>query len=322
MRNARAALDPRGPDAQTIAHTWWFLFWTALAVLVVMLALIGWAVLRGRRSTPPEGASSTEASPMGISTHRFITLGGVVVPALILIAVGAVTIISTRDLQASPRQPLRIQVTGADWFWRVNYPDSGVVTANQIVVPVGVPVEVGLDSTDVIHSFWVPQLTGKTDLIPGVHNTTHFTASTPGTFRGQCAEFCGLQHANMAFFVRAIPERDFEAWIDARRAPPPAPSDAGLAQGRRTFESLSCAGCHTVAGTSANGQVGPDLTDVGSRSTLGAGVIANNPTNMRRWITDSQSIKPGNKMPSIQIPPDQVDQLVAYLESLNPKGSP
>ena len=209
-------------------------------------------------------------------------------------------------------------MTGADWFWRISYPDSGVVTANEIVVPVGVPVEVGLESTDVIHSFWVPQLTGKTDLIPGNHNSTHFTASRAGTYRGQCAEFCGLQHANMAFFVRAVPERDFEAWIDARRAAPAAPTAAELVQGRRAFETLSCAGCHTVAGTTAQGQVGPDLTDVGSRQTLGAGVIENSPDAMRQWITDSQAIKPGNLMPPIQLTPEQADQVVAYLESLNP----
>ncbi len=315
------ALDPRGPDAQTIAHAWWFLFWTALVVLVVMLAFIGWASLRGRRRPPASDgpdATATEATPMGLSAHRFITIGGVVVPALILTVVGIVTIVSTKNLQAAPRQPVHIEVTGADWFWRISYPDSGVVTANEIVVPVGVPVEVGLESTDVIHSFWVPQLTGKTDLIPGNHNTTHFTASVAGTYRGQCAEFCGLQHANMAFFVRAVPQSEFAAWIDARRAAPAPPTADELVKGRRAFETLSCAGCHTVAGTTAHGQVGPDLTDVGSRQTLGAGVIANTPEQMRHWITDSQSIKPGNKMPPIQLTSDQVDELASYLESLNP----
>jgi cytochrome c oxidase subunit II len=316
-----SALDPRGPDAQTIAHTWWFLFWTALAVLVVMLAFIGWAALRGRRAAhPPDGSEGPagEATPLGLSAHRFITIGGVVVPAIILSVVGVVTIVSTRDLQAAPQQPIHIEVTGADWFWRVSYPDSGVVTANELVVPVGVPVDVGLESTDVIHSFWVPQLTGKTDLIPGNHNTTHFTAAVAGTFRGQCAEFCGLQHANMAFFVRAVPEADYLAWIRVRRAAPAPPTDGDLLRGQQAFETLPCAGCHTVAGTSARGVVGPDLTDVGSRPTLGAGVIANTPDNVRRWITDSQSIKPGNHMPPIQLPSDELDELVAYLESLNP----
>jgi len=310
-----SALDPQGPGARTIADVWWFLFWTALVVLVVMLTLIGLSALRGRGEDPDAGSSPSR--PFGLDERTFITIGGVIVPMVILTAVAIVTVVSTRSLQAAPRGPLRVQVVGADWFWRVSYPDSGVTTANEIVVPVGRPVEVALESEDVIHSFWVPQLIGKTDLIPGSPNTTSFTAEVAGSYRGQCAEFCGIQHADMAFFVRAMPADEFDAWLDARRDAPPAPTDPQLAAGRSAFESLACAGCHTVAGTSARGTVGPDLTDVGSRRTLAAGTIANTPDELRRWILDPQGVKPGNRMPAVQVAPAQLDALVAYLESLD-----
>ena len=215
------------------------------------------------------------------------------------------------------RSALTVDVIGHRWWWEVRYPSRGIVTANDVHVPVGQPVRIVLTSVDVNHSFWVPQLTCKTDLIPGVTNSMWIQADHAGTFRGQCAEYCGVQHAQMIFYVVADPPATFQQWLATQAAPAAAqPVGSALAQGQQVFETAPCASCHTIRGTTARGTLGPDLTHFGSRVSVGAGARPNTTGNLAGWIIDSQGIKPGNLMPPMQLSPQDLQALIAYLESL------
>jgi cytochrome c oxidase subunit 2 len=214
---------------------------------------------------------------------------------------------------------LTIKVTGHQWWWEIHYQDPTpsriVAAANEIHVPVGRTVELDLRSTDVIHSFWVPNLHGKTDLIPGHPTRTFHRVDRAGTYRGQCAEFCGFQHAFMRLVVVAEPEDDFNRWIEAQRRIPPEPADPRLKRGRAAFLGTTCAMCHTIQGTMARATVGPDLTHIASRPLIG-GVLPNTRGNLAGWVVDPQRIKPGVRMPMNPIRPDDLDPLLDYLESL------
>jgi cytochrome c oxidase subunit 2 len=215
---------------------------------------------------------------------------------------------------------LSIAVTGHQWWWEIEYED-GVAsrrmrTANEIHLPIGRPVVIKVTSRDVIHSFWVPNLQGKRDLIPGYTTAIWLQADRPGIFRGQCAEFCGLQHAHMAFDVVAETEAEFERWLQGRRQSAREPQNAVERQGHEVFMTTRCASCHTVRGTAANGQIAPDLTHVASRSTLGAGTLPNTPEHLAAWIRDPQASKPGNQMPPNPLSSEQARALLAYLATL------
>jgi cytochrome c oxidase subunit 2 len=297
------ALDPGGDGASILATVWWILLGLATAVFVIVLTLILVGALRHQARVPG-------------SPDRFIAVGGAVVPAIVLTVVAIVTVRSAQDLSAAPADPLRITVDAAQWFWRVDYDGTPVVTANELHVPVGRPVEISLVSHDVIHSFWVPQLAGKVDVIPGQTNTIHFTADRAGTYRGQCAEFCGLQHAHMAFLVIADPPAEFSSWLAAYGTP--SPTSAQALRGKVAFEQQACAGCHRIAGTPAQGSAGPDLTDLARRQTIAAGTLPNTPADLRSFIADPQSAKPGVLMPQVPLTDAQIDDIVAYLETTKP----
>ena len=211
-------------------------------------------------------------------------------------------------------------VTGHQWWWEVDYFDpvsqNRIKTANEIHVPVGRPVYFDMTSSDVIHSFWAPNLSGKKDLIPGHRTKTWFRADTAGIYRGQCAEFCGHQHAKMAFFIVAEPKAEFDKWVLAQRQPAAKPADSIQAKGEEIFLNGTCSMCHNVTGTSAGSNVGPDLTHLASRFTIGAGALPNNRGNLAGWIMDPQSIKPGAKMPPNQLDGRSLQALLAYLENL------
>jgi cytochrome c oxidase subunit 2 len=209
---------------------------------------------------------------------------------------------------------MTVDVIGHQWWWEVRYPGTPAVTANEIHIPARTPVRVVATTADVIHSFSVPQLNRKIDTIPGRRNSIELDADTPGVYRGACAEFCGLQHAHMALFVIAQPEAAFREWLANQSRPATTPSGLG-AKGAQVFQS-DCSSCHAIRGTQADGDVGPDLTHVGSRTTLASVTIPNGAANLRDWITDNQHIKPGNQMPDIVLPGSQLDALVAYLEGL------
>ena len=298
-----SALDPHSPGAHHISGLWWLMFVLAVAVYLVVAGLVVVAFVRRRR--PPSER---------VSRH-FILYGGVVVPVVILAVLAVYTVRTTNALVAGPAA-LQVEVVGEQWWWRVTYPTDGITTANEIHVPVGQPVDVVLTSDNVVHSFWVPQLAGKTDLIPGQTNHLSFTADRAGTYRGQCAEFCGLEHARMAFEVVVDSPTAYAQWVAAQQAVPAPPADALARQGAALFVDGSCAGCHTVAGTTATGTAGPDLTHVGSRRTLAANVLPNTPDGMTRWLAATQDVKPGARMPQLDLSASDVSALVAYLEGL------
>ena len=216
---------------------------------------------------------------------------------------------------------LAIKVTGHQWWWEIEYQDeetpvNNVMTANEIHVPIGRPVKMMLESNDVIHSLWMPNMHGKKDLIPTYPTTFYFQADKPGTYWGQCAEFCGYQHAKMRFTVIAQSPEEFNAWLNAQRKTPQDPTDAITARGRQIFTTSVCAQCHTIQGTGTNGRVGPNLTHIASRPYIAAGSLANTRDHLAQWITDPQRIKPGIRMPMNEYSEDDLNALVAYLETL------
>lgn len=308
---------PVGPDAARVATWGWILFSVAAVVFVVVVALILFALLRrglGRRADdhqqlPPERERRW---------FTFVLIAGAVLPAIIVSTVMGVNVYSERVVAHEAKRPsLTIQVIGHQWWWEVYYPGRGFATANEIHVPVGQPVELKLTSADVIHSFWAPQLSPKYDLIPGQTNTLTFTADKAGVYRGQCAEFCGLQHAHMAFVVVAQTQADFDSWAatQTQPAPPPAAKSAAL-EGQQIFQGSACVYCHAVRGTDASSRLGPDLTHVASRLTLGAGALHNNYGSLAGWVVNAQAIKPGNKMPPMYLSSGELHTLMTYLETL------
>ncbi|MFN2490190.1 MAG: cytochrome c oxidase subunit II [Actinomycetota bacterium] len=305
---APSALEPRGPGAARIESLWWLIFWISAAVFLVVLGFLLVAAGRGLRTAVRVDREVRWGD-------RFVVVSGVVVPAIILIAVFVVSLQDMAALSRTGRSTtLTIDVVSHDWWWEARYPDQ-TVTANEIHIPVGEPVRLRLLTDDVIHSFWVPQLQGKTDHVTGRTNQMWLEADEPGRYRGQCAEFCGLQHANMAFFIVAEPMDEFQTWLtdNARSAAVGASSeDAGL----DVFMTTTCAGCHAIRGTPADAQVGPDLTHLAQRETLLAGTIANTRANLATVITSPQSLKPGVGMPPTELSGDELDALVDYLERL------
>lgn len=302
--HVQSALHPAGPAAEQVAWLWWFMFFLLAGVFLVVMALLAAALAR------PKTPGNQPA--LG---NKFIVVSAIVLPSIILIVLLVFSIRATRGLQ-TPAEGIRIQVTGHQWWWDVYYPDGDFRTANEIHVPVGQPVLLEVSSQDVIHSFWVPNLGGKMDLIPGIKNLFSLRASKPGIFRGQCAEFCGLQHALMAFIVVALPVEEFTAWHQARRNPPGEPQTREQQRGREVFFRAACNNCHAISGTPADGRLGPDLTRIGSRRSLGAGTMANNRGNLSGWVVNPQALKPGNRMPPSYVSPEDLHALVSYLESL------
>jgi cytochrome c oxidase subunit 2 len=243
------------------------------------------------------------------------------VSAVMLIGLLFASVVTGRAVGTRPGpEALSIEITGNQWWWHVEYdnpdPSLRVTTANEIHIPVGRPVVITLQSNDVIHSFWVPNLHGKMDLIPGRVNSTWLTADRPGVYRGQCAEYCGVQHAHMALTVIAEPAPAFEQWLSAQRQPAPPPATPEQARGLDVVERGPCAMCHTIAGTQAGARLGPDLTHFASRSTIGAGTAPNTRGYLGGWIADPQHLKPGNRMPPTGLSPADLQAVIAYLETL------
>lgn len=310
----QSSLHPAGPAAESVANLWWIL----LAILgfysVVTFALTLVAIFRG----PAEEKQSKHEG------QRFILIGGVILPAIILVPLLAYSLSTTQALRMRD-SGLTIRVVGHRWWWEVQYPDHSIITANELYIPAGEPVRLELTSADIIHSFWVPQLQGKMDMIPGKVNEFWLEANRPGTYRGQCAEYCGLQHAHMAFEVRALPPDQFVNWIETHSSSSPATaspdlSNANLEQGKQLFFKHGCAVCHAIEGTPAQGRAGPDLTLFAIRGTLAAGTVLNTTDNLFTWVKNPQSIKPGANMPPTHTTSEELQQIVAYLESLGGKG--
>jgi cytochrome c oxidase subunit II len=317
----QSALDPAGPGAARIGDVWWLMLTVCTAVFALVMLMLLWALARRRR--PGLDPISATVRPTLQRDRNIGQVIGVAVAAtgVILFAFVIVSFWIGRELIAEPTaRTVEIDVTAQRWWWDVRYPDPvpsrSFTTANEIHIPVGRPVRLTLRSVDVIHSFWVPNLQGKKDLIPGQVNTLRLQADRPGVFRGQCAEFCGFQHAHMALYVVAEPEEQFARWQEQQRRPAPEPQTEQQRQGRDVFMSSSCVLCHAINGTPAAAVTGPNLTHVASRRSLAAGTLPNTPGHLAGWIIDPQLRKPGNNMPPNPLRGDQLHGLLSYLETL------
>jgi cytochrome c oxidase subunit II len=312
----QSALDTHGPQARSLE----ILFWLFLAILgtVWVLTMVGLlASLRSRREP--------EADPLAEDPRRQSRMTRTIA---VLVALTGVTVLGLTGLSYAyqkgifqqPADVLTIKITGHQWWWQVDYedpqPSRTFTTANEIHIPVGEMVRLKLESSDVIHSVWVPSLMGKMDAIPGRQNILEFQADQEGIYRGQCAEFCGYQHAHMGMLINAQPRAAFEEWRDHQIAAASSVDDEERKHGEQVFFSSPCVMCHTVRGTSAGGRVGPDLTHVGSRRYIAAGTLETTRGNLAAWIVDPQRIKPGANMPIIKVPPQDLNALAHYLEGL------
>jgi len=320
MNAIQHALESAGPQAAHIEQLWWLTVAICALVFVPLMAVYLWTLWRAPRATeatPPDVAvvSDPETRPKRL-----------VIAALVIVAFGLLVLLvgSVRTDRALAKLPLEgainVRVVGHQWWWDVQYDDAdptkGFGTANEIYIPVGRPVVLTLQSDDVIHSLWIPNLHGKKDLIPGRTATMTLRADKPGKFRAQCAEFCGLQHAFMALVVNALPQAEYARWHDAQLRPAAEPGDDRQKRGRELFLSGSCMLCHAIQGTAANARKAPDLTHIASRETLAAGTLRNTPENLASWIADPSKFKPGVNMPAHRLPRDELDALVAYLGAL------
>lgn len=308
-RGVQSALDPQGPRAAEIATLGWVLY--LIAAIVLLLVVAGtWLAMRG-----PESVRRI------LSSERVVHIGGIVFPVIVLtgLLTYGLTLMRAGTPTASETEPVRVSVTGEQWWWRIEYlgEEARTPAANEIRIPAGRTVEFSLAASDVIHSFWIPSLGGKVDMIPGRTTTLRLSADRPGVYRGQCAEYCGGPHALMALEVRAIPEADYAAWLRRQAAPAMEPASQEAEAGRALFLASGCGACHAVRGTEAVGTIGPDLTHIGSRPSIGIDTLPLTEENIARFITDGQHIKPGNRMPQFGIFSDaELAALSAYLAGL------
>ncbi len=309
-----SVLSPQSPNADRVAQLSWVLFIIAAVVFLLVVALLLLGIARARRLEPHAGEVVRQIDDRRVL--GVVLFAGAFVPAVILFGVMTWSITITNANDSAADSPLVIEVTGHQWWWQIHYTGGNFVTANEIHIPVGQPVTLKLMSADVNHSFWVPELSPKLDLIPGQTNTMTLEADTAGTYRGQCAEYCGLQHANMAFLVVADPPDRYARWVAQQQQPAPPPTDPLVQAGEQVFLTSACVYCHTIRGTNASGTLGPDLTHLASRQMIGAGVLPNTPGNLAGWVVNSQAIKPGNLMPAMQLDPTQLQAILAYLQSL------
>ncbi|HET6848356.1 MAG TPA: cytochrome c oxidase subunit II [Gaiellales bacterium] len=301
-------MNPATEQARQIDRLWWAMFVGAMVVFATVVFLLVLAFVR-RRTAP----SHDDRRP-----YMVVVGGGFVAPVVLLAILFGFVIDVMPAVSTPPAGSTRMTVVviGHQYFWEFRYPGTGAITANELHLPANTPVEIAVRTADVIHSFWVPRLNRKIDMIPGRTNRIEIDAPTPGVYRGQCSEFCGEGHALMAFDVIVQPPAAFRQWLANQQQTPPAPSGVAAA-GLQVFQSAGCGSCHMIAGTSAVGQVGPDLTHVGSRSTIAALTLPNTPQALYDWITDPQRYKPGARMPGFSsLPAGQRHSLVAYLESL------
>jgi cytochrome c oxidase subunit II len=350
----QSVLDPRGERAEAVEGLWLLMLVIGVIVWVAVVVVLAVGVARRRRSGTTtearDGSAADErerpaddgrshgdgdgdeqrpADDPAVTHERagarrplwVVAIAGAIVPAvvisvLVVVSAGATRAVDPGRVEGDPL----VEVVGHQYWWEVHYPGSGVVTANEVHIPTGERVRVSLTTEDVIHSFWVPTLSGKVDMIPGRANALWLQTDEPGVYWGQCAEFCGTQHAMMRFVVVAHEPAEFAGWLEAQAEPaqalPEPEEDPVIARGREVFLSSSCVYCHTIEGTSAQGDVGPDLTHLAGRRSIAAGTLPNERGELAGWILDPQALKPGSGMPGTDIQGDELQALLAYLESL------
>lgn len=309
--NTPSTFHPQGPAAAHISGLWWVLFGVAAVVYVAVMALMLYALSRSRHDEKRNEWFNRNG-------RYLIIAGGGLIPALILTIIYFFTLntLSALNVPVAP-DTLTIEVIGHQWWWEVRYPEQDITLANEIHIPIDQPVTLKLTSDDVIHSFWVPELNGKLDLIPGRTNSLWLQADETGDYWGLCAELCGVQHAKMLFVVVAKPSADFETWLTQQTQPANAPTTSTTQRGFEVFMEANCDKCHVIKGTEAAGELGPDLTHFADRLTLGAGAGRNSRGNLAGWIVNPHGLKPGNLMPAAaNISGEDLQALLAYLETL------
>jgi cytochrome c oxidase subunit 2 len=316
----QSMLDPAGDQAARTETLWRLMLAVCGIMYLLVLAFLAAAIWKARHrlAGPPlvQGQQSLHERPLlrALSGWMALTVAG-----LLVLTVGSF-IVDRQLAMAEAGDALEIKVSGSQWWWKVEYEDPiagrRFVTANELHLPVGRPARIELEAVDVIHSFWAPSLGGKQDLIPGRTNRLTLTPRRAGLFRGQCAEFCGLQHANMALDVTVESPEAFATWAEHQRQPAPPPGNPRLIHGRDVFVGSACASCHQIGGQAAMGQTGPDLTHLASRRSIAAGSRPYSRGALASWIADPQSLKPGNHMPYVATRPDDLNALVDYLDSL------
>ncbi len=306
----QSALDPASDFAWKLQDLFEGIFFWAVVVFVLVEGALIVAILRFReRPGGPE--------PKATHGNTLLEISWTLAPAVVLVLIAIPTIKTIWDVDRPARgESLVVEAVGHQWWWEFRYPDLGIVTANELHIPVGEQIDVRLTSADVIHSFWFPRLGGKRDVIPGHETQIWFTADSAGLYLGQCAEFCGLSHALMKMELVAESPADFQAWAEGQRAEAMVADSVSFTEGSQAFMQGGCIACHTVRGTIAQGVIGPDLTHVGSRRRIAAGILDNTPENMERWIRNSRAVKPGSLMVVPELDDQTVHRIVEYLHSL------
>ncbi|MEN8144380.1 MAG: cytochrome c oxidase subunit II [Gemmatimonadota bacterium] len=314
----QSALEPRSDFARSLDDLFRLIFWWAAAVFVVVEGALLFTIIRFRDRPGAE-------KPKPVHGNTALEIAWTLAPAIVLMLIAIPTIKTIWIVdQPPPGDPLVVEAIGHQWWWEFRYPEQGIVTANELHLPVDRTVDIRLTSADVIHSFWIPRLGGKRDAMPGHETFVWFKPDSVGTYTGQCAEFCGMAHALMKMELVVEEQADFDSWAESMSTPVvlPAPADSAdeaarlLAAGSLAFQQGGCIACHRIAGTPAQGVLGPDLTHIGSRRTIAAGILENTPQEMARWIRDPQAIKPGVLMPSMGLSEEQIQTIVAYLQGL------
>jgi cytochrome c oxidase subunit 2 len=307
-------LRPAGPIARDIGNLWTLVFYMAVAVFFLVEGAIVYALIRFRHK------KGDDELPKQTHGNTRLEIGWTIAPALILAVLAVPTLSGIFALARERPNSLQIEVTGQQWWWRYEYKDSKVVTANELHIPINRPVRLALKSGDIIHSYWVPALAGKQDVVPARVNHLTIQADRVGEFQGTCVEFCGLSHANMRLKVFAHTPADFDRWVKEQQAGPATPSGALAMKGLKVLEGQQCVSCHTIRGTKAAGTTAPDLTHFASRTTFAGGIFARNEENLKDWLTDAPAQKPGSKMPAgvatMGLSQDDITALIAYLQSL------
>lgn len=313
-----SVLDPASPNAALVLDLHNIVLLIAAAVFVVVEGVLVIAAIRFR------GRSKDGREPPQIHGNRQLELAWTIVPSVIVVALFVLTIRTQQGIDAQSFSedggpPLKVEVVGHQWWWEFRYPERGITTAGNLVIPVGrvIDIKVSAPVNDVIHSFWVPELNGKADATPGVINTMWFKADRAGEYFGQCAELCGISHGNMRFVVTALPNSEFESWAGNQAQDADEPTDAKAQAGLQVFLSAGCVGCHVIRGVDqAVGVAGPDLTHVAARPYIAGGILLNTEHNLTRWLEDPPGIKAGSLMPNLGLATSDIESLVAYLQTL------
>ncbi|MCA9168587.1 MAG: cytochrome c oxidase subunit II [Planctomycetales bacterium] len=308
--------DPAGPGAENIRTMFWIVIGITAVIFLLVTTSLVWFIFRYR-----EREDDDQTEPPQIYGSRALEFAWTLAPLLTVTVLAILVIRSVVQLHAKPAAQVseQVRVVGHQWWWEFNYPDYGITTANELVIPVSDleqarPVDLQLESADVIHSFWVPRLAGKTDLVPGRTNHMWMQANHEGTYFGRCAEYCGTQHAKMLLRIESVSQAAFAQWVEHQQAD--ANHDPAVEIGRRQFMEMACMNCHTIRGTRASGRLGPDLTHLMSRKTLCAGIVENNRVNLTRWVTNPDNIKRGCRMPNMRLSDADVKSIVDYLTTL------